>query len=430
MTRSAVSPPMKLVRKKYVWRRFVALVLLALPGAAQQPDADRIRVFLNCAAEDCHEDYLITELSFFNFVRDRFQADVQVLMVEQTTAAAGSRYTLTFKGGDRFAGLTDSASVVTKMADTDVMIRDQLLDAIKLGLAPYVLKTGLKTGMRVRYETRPVEALVLPDDPWNNWVFTLGLDGNFNGESRRSSLNTSSYLSAYRITPQSKVMADVWYDYTVTQFRLDSQSIRIPVDNYGASLYYAHSLSEHWSAGFFAGVEHDKFRNIRLQHRVAPAIEYNFYPFSENTKRQLRLGYQLGYQYLTYRETTVFDRLRELRSYQQMSLVANYAQPWGTVNGVVQARSFLDNLRQNRFTTRLNLALRLFEGFSLNVEGSFSLVNDQISLARRVASEEEFLLRGTQLPTRLLYECRVGLTYTFGSTNNSIVNPRFENMDD
>jgi len=76
------------------------------------------------------------------------------------------------------------------------------------------------------------------------------------------------------------------------------------------------------------------------------------------------------------------------------------------------------------------VALRLFEGFSLNVEGSFSLVNDQISLARRVASEEEFLLRGAQLPTRLLYECRVGLMYTFGSTNNSIVNPRFENMDD
>lgn len=418
------------IRKINAWWRLTFLCLLAPPVAAQQPDSDRVRVFLNCAAEDCFEDYLITELSFFNFVRDRFQADVQVLLVEQTTAASGSRYTLTFTGGERFAGLTDSATVVTKMADTDVMIRERLLEAIKVGLAPFVLKTGWKTGLRVEYETRPVEALVLPNDPWNSWVFTLGADGNFDGESRRNSLETSGYLSAYRITPQSKVITDVWYEYTLNQFRLDSQSIRIPVDNYGGSLYYAHSLSEHWSAGFFAGMEHDKFRNIRLQHRVAPAVEYNVYPFSENTKRQLRLGYQVGYQYLTYREATVFDRLREFRPYHQVSLVANYAQPWGTVNGVVQARSFLDNLRQNRFTTRLNVALRLFEGFSLTVEGSFSLVNDQISLARRVASEEEFLLRGTQLPTRLLYECRVGLMYTFGSTNNSIVNPRFENMDD
>jgi len=343
---------MSLVWKTNAWWLLAPLLMLARPGTAQQPDSDRIRVFLNCAAEDCFEDYLITELSFFNFVRDRFQADVQVLLVEQTTAASGSRYTLTFKGGERFAGLTDSASVVTKMADTDVMIRERLLETIKVGLAPFVLKTGWKTGLRVSYETRPTEALVLPDDPWNNWVFTLGLDGNFDGESRRNSLETSSYLNAYRVTPQSKIMADVWYDYTVNQFQIDSQSIRIPVDNYGASLYYAHSLSEHWSAGFFAGAEHDKFRNIQLQHQVAPAIEYNFYPFSENTKRQLRLGYQLGYQYLTYRETTIFDRLREFRPYQQVSLVANYAQPWGTVNGVVQARSFPDNLRQNRFTTR------------------------------------------------------------------------------
>jgi hypothetical protein len=414
-------------------RTFLLLALVstrAVWGYAQATHPDRIKIFLNCAGEDCHEDYLITELSFFDVVRDRFQADVQVLIIEQITAAAGSRFSLSFLGQKRFAGLTDSAAVVTKASDTDVMVREALLAAIKTGLARYVLQTAWKSGVRVEYEARPPEALVLPQDRWKNWVFTVGLDGEFDGESRRSSVNVNTYASAYRITPNAKIMADVQYEYNVNQFRLDSQTIRIPVDNYSAALYYAHSLSGQWSAGFFAEAEHDKFQNLRLQHRLAPAIEYNFYDFSENTRRQLRLGYQVGYRRFSYLETTIFDRIWELRPYHQVALVANYAQPWGTVNAVVQARSFLDRFSQNRFTTRVNLGLRLFEGFNLNVEGFVSLVNDQISLARRVASEEEFLLRGTQLPTRLLYEGRIGLTYTFGSTNNSIVNPRFENIDD
>ena len=362
---------------------------------AQPAQFERIKIFLNCTGEDCHQEYLVNELYFFDFVRDRFQAEVQVLLIEQTAASSGSRFTLNFIGQKRFAGIKDSTTLTTKPADPEVIIRAQLLAAIKTGLAHYVLRTGWETALRVDYVTRPPEGRVLPDDPWNSWIFTVGLDGDFDGESRRSSLNANAYLSAYRITPSSKIMADVDYEYTVNQFRLASQNVRVPVDNYSGVFYYAHSLNAHWSAGAFAEFEHDKFQNLRLQHRVAPAVEYNFYNFSENTKRQLRLGYQAGYRQLSYLETTVFDRNQEFRPYHQLALVANYAQPWGSVNAVVQGRSFLDNFAQNRFTTRLNLSLSLFEGFRLNVEGSFSLVNDQISLARRVASEEELLLRGT-----------------------------------
>lgn len=411
---------------------FFLLILLIQPCRmlfAQQKPPERIKIFLNCTGEDCHEEYLINDLSFFDFVRDRFQADVQVLLVEQTAASSGSLFTLYFIGQKQFDGIRDSTTVTTKPADTDVIIRERLLEAIKTGLANYALRTDWKTALRVDYTARPPEERIVPNDPWNSWVFTVGLDGDFNGESKRSSLTANGYLSAYRITPKSKIMADIDYEYTVNKFQLANQNIRVWVDNYSGLFYYTRSLNAHWSAGGFVEFEHDKFQNIRLQHRVAPALEYNFYNFSENTKRQLRLGYQAGYRHLSYLETTIFDRNREFRPYHQLALVANYAQPWGSVRAVVQGRSFLDNVAQNRFTTRLNLSLRLFEGFNLNVEGSFSLVNDQISLARRVASEEEILLRGTQLPTRLLYEWRIGCTYTFGSTNNSIVNPRFEDID-
>jgi hypothetical protein len=397
---------------------------------AQQQQDERIKIFLNCTDTDCFQNYIISELTFFDFVRDRFQADVQVLIVQQTNAAAGQKFTLRFIGQKKFENLLDSATFNTKMSDTEADRREILLTTVKLGLSRFVFASAWRDKVIIDYPTRTEDELVLETDKWRNWVFTIGTDGNVDGESNRSSLNISTYLSIYKITPKAKFIFDTWYDFTRNKFKLDSLNISVPVRNYGAWTYYAHTLSEHWSAGIFGDIVHDEFRNIAIQHRVAPAIEYNIYPFSENTKRQLRIGYQVGYRHFKYAETTIFDLNSETRPYQQLSLVAIYTQPWGTINGTMQGRSFLDVFAQNRLTASVNLSLRLFEGFNLTMEGTSSIINDQISLSKQVASEEEFLLRGAQLPTNFLYQISFGFTFTFGSTNSSIVNPRFENIDD
>jgi hypothetical protein len=80
-------------------------------------------------------------------------------------------------------------------------------------------------------------------------------------------------------------------------------------------------------------------------------------------------------------------------------------------------------------TAQLSMSIRLLQGLNLTVGGSGSVVNDQISLSKIVASEEQLLLRGSQLPTSVLYRMNVGFNFTFGSTNNSIVNPRFQQID-
>ena len=58
--------------------------------------------------------------------------------------------------------------------------------------------------------------------------------------------------------------------------------------------------------------------------------------------------------------------------------------------------------------------------------GSLSLVRDQISIAKGKASEQEILLQRRQLATSYSYFAGIGLTYTFGSIFNNVVNPRFE----
>ncbi|RLD52027.1 MAG: hypothetical protein DRI97_14975 [Bacteroidetes bacterium] len=64
---------------------------------------------------------------------------------------------------------------------------------------------------------------------------------------------------------------------------------------------------------------------------------------------------------------------------------------------------------------------------SLRVRGGVARINDQLSLVRGSASEAEILLQLQELQTSYHLEGGLGLTYTFGSIYNNIVNPRFGN---
>ena len=390
----------------------------------------RIRLFINCRASDCFEDFFKTELSFFQTVRDQAQADVQVFLIQQETAGGGQRYTLRFIGQQEFVGVEDSSTVITEAAATEADARARLLTAITTGLVPYVMRTSWRDAIRVSFPTRSGDALLAVRDPWRAWVFTLGISGNIDGESNRRSMRTENYGAITKITPTHKTVLNAWYEATRTRITYDTVDVKVTVSSGGIRPYYAHALGDHWSVGILGSVWYDRYRNIRLHYRLAPAVEYNIFPHRENTRRQLRIGYQIGQRRYEYYDTTVYDILGEWRPYQQLAVVAAAAQPWGSLSGLLQYNAFLNNLRQDRYSARLQMSVRLARGVNFTVNGSGSIVNDQISLSKRAASEEQLLLRGQQLPTAVLYAMGVGLNVVFGSTNNSIVNPRFEGIDD
>ena len=69
------------------------LILKSWSLLAQTPNPS---LFLNCSRE-CYQDFLKTELSYFDFVRDRFEADIQILIIEQEQSNGGKKFTLQFK---------------------------------------------------------------------------------------------------------------------------------------------------------------------------------------------------------------------------------------------------------------------------------------------------------------------------------------------
>ncbi|HEV3483913.1 MAG TPA: hypothetical protein VG106_00795, partial [Vicinamibacterales bacterium] len=70
------------------------------PAAATRSDA--VRVFLDCNV--CDENFIRTEVTFVNYVRDRTAADVHVLVTTQGTGGGGIQYSLQFIGLGRFTG--------------------------------------------------------------------------------------------------------------------------------------------------------------------------------------------------------------------------------------------------------------------------------------------------------------------------------------
>jgi hypothetical protein len=185
------------------------------------------------------------------------------------------------------------------------------------------------------------------------------------------------------------------------------------------------SLNEHWSIGAVGSLSSSTFLNHRFRMRAGPAIEYSVFPYSESTRRLLTLYYTAGYHRFDYREITLFDKTEETLADQLLEASLNLRQPWGNAFASAQIAQYLTDLDKYRISGFGELEVRLFKGFSVEVFGELSRRRDQIYLPKGEASNEEILVRQRELATGYQYDISFGISYSFGSIYNNIVNPRF-----
>jgi hypothetical protein len=187
------------------------------------------------------------------------------------------------------------------------------------------------------------------------------------------------------------------------------------------------SISDHWSAGVSFWYDWDTFKNISSNKGVAPAVEYNLFPYSESTRRELRSLYLLHYRDRAYVDTTLYDKIAEKLLYQSLDITLELTERWGLVETTLSAANYLHDFKKNMLSFRVNLSLRLFRGLSVDFSGQYSAVHDQIHLAKGGGSEEDILLRRKEQATNYRYSSSIGISYTFGSIYSNVVNPRFGN---
>lgn len=415
---------------------FCGLVLvLVYSASAQQPDSlrrtDRLRVFLDCQNVNCDFDFVRTEIRFVDWVRNRQDAGIHLLVTSQTTGGGGRELTLAFIGQGAFAGNDQTLRTVSPQTASDDEQRQILARAFKLGLARYAVGTPVADRITVTY-TAPANdsgAAAPPKrDPWNYWLYSLSVNGNLNGESRSKFSQFYGNISANRTTEALKVRLSTSGSYGENKFILSDGTFTSYSHSYGANGLVVKSLGPHWSAGPSISASSSTFFNHKLALRTGISAEYNIFPYGESTRRQLTFLYTLGGARFRYEDTTIFDRINETRSTQSLAVSLDVKQRWGSASLSVDGDQYFHDLSKYNLGASADGDLRLFKGFSLNLFGQASLLRDQLYLPKGGATDEEVLIRRRQLATSYRYFGFFGIRYSFGSIYNNVVNPRFGNQ--
>ena len=409
------------------------------PAPAATTERQMPRVFLDCTR--CDDDYVRKEVTFVDYVRNREDADVHVLVTLQDTGGGGRQWTMKFIGLGANKGVDQSLTYNSPQTATPDEVRAGFVEVFKRGLVRYALDTAI--GSRLQVSLKKADAGEKPAggrDPWNFWVFEIDGRGDFNGEESSKGRSISASFDANRTTDAWRTSIDVGASYRDTKFFLDDdeeedddadgsgggqRTILSVRRNMEASGILVKSLTQHWSVGVMGSAESQTFRNFTVNTRVAPGIEYNFFPYSESTRRMLTVQYTLGHVYHRYREETIFGKLRDQLIDQRAEVGLSMRQPWGSANAELNFVQYLDDPSKYSLGVDGGAEIRLFKGFSVNFFGELSRTRDQIYLPRGEASTDEILLRQRQLLTGYQYYFSFGFGYTFGSIFNNIVNPRF-----
>jgi hypothetical protein len=271
-------------------------------------------------------------------------------------------------------------------------------------------------------------------DKWNLWTYTANTNMFVRAEERQQQVNGSLSMSANRATEKWKMNLSVSGNVNTQKFEIpatavrDAFTVRNEQRTYNANALVVRSLSDHWSAGLKLGAGYSDFLNQKLALRAQPAIEYNVFPWTEQTRRQLTFLYNVGPNLYRYQRTTVFDLDEETRFSQQLTASLVARQQWGSSNVSLDWLNYLHDFNRNALTLSGSLDLRLGRGFSLNIGGSAARINDQIYLPKAGNTEEEILLQRQALETGFRITTNVGIRYTFGSIYNTIVNQRFSSL--
>jgi hypothetical protein len=423
------------------------------PPGPPPPQGEALRVFLDCQYE-CDLDYLRTEIMFVNWVRDRYDGQVLILVTSQTTGGRGTDYTLTFIGQRDLAGRTDTLHYITQPGATGDETRRGMARLLRLGLVRFSMATPLAAHLDVRFAppggpggpNGPGGAARERRDPWHRWVYSASLNSYLNGQESYSDRQFSGNLSASRITEAWKIELSLYgsdyrsrYTYqvsmdstyqlapgvdTTVSFLVDTTT-RATRQSWSGSARVVGSLGAHWSAGLQAAVSGSTSANTDLKASVMPAIEYDLFPYAQSTRRQLRFNYQVGIETAQYHDTTVYFKTAETYFKHELDVALGLRQPWGSASLSLSGTQFWNDARNPNLDLYGSLSVRVIRGLSANAWGGYSFVRSQRYLRAEVATPQDVLLQLQQLRTSYQYWGGFGFSYTFGSVYNNVVNPRF-----
>jgi hypothetical protein len=407
---------------------FIFTCFLVLNTHSQNIKNQNLRVYLDCQSY-CDKDYIKREIPFVDYVNDRFQSNIYILINSQTTGSGGRDYKLQFVGQENFKGVVDTLSYIRQSTATDDEDRQLMVQTIKMGLVKYIARTDKVKDLQITYNNpgqTEGDSESEEKDPWNLWVFNLRVNGFLNGDKNYSSNSFSTGASASRVTEEVKTTTSISYNLNENRFGEGEDAFRFTNRNYYGSNTTVWSVTDHWSAGFYASAQKSDFGNYDSFLSLSPAVEYNLFPYSESNNHYVGFMYKVGPRYFDYKEETIFFETSELRFRQEISLDLSFNQKWGQISGSASFGHYFHDFEKNRLSFSTFTDLRLYKGLSLTFNGYYAFQRDQLNIIKGDITNEDLLTRRRQLNSNFSFYTSFGIRYRFGSLFNNVVNPRFE----
>ena len=411
--------------------KLMTLVIILLWVTLIYSDAileEKLKIYIDYPDGDLN--YFREEISNVNFVRFMQEADVYILFSKQSTGSRGKKYTVDFTGQKRFEGIDESLTFILEKDDTDDDERQKSVHTIKLGLIRYFSRTNFADEIAISFPIEQKTEEII--DRWNNWVFEIDVSCFLNGQETSKFLNLWGSISAERVTKEIKTEISFFGSYNQNKFDYGDEVTESSSDSKSFNASVIKSINDHWSYGLWSYIYDSSYSNIDLSVGISPGIEYNIFPYSESNRKQLRLQYKLHPGFTDYHEETIYEKLFEKTLKHSFTTEIEYIQSWGSVSASIIASQYLiigdlilDSYEKNKLTLYSNISWKIFKGLSFNLWGNISRIHDQLSISAGDVSTEDLLLKRKELETQYSYFASIGLSYSFGSIYNNIVNPRF-----
>jgi len=378
---------------------------------------DALNVFMEAS------DYIRKEIPYINYVRDIRDADVYIISTYQPIGSGGREGTYYLVGQHAFEGMRDTVSYTTVPAETEDVIRQKQIATLKMGLMRYVARTPLAKYISIRF-TEPLSETV-STDKWDSWVFSPRISAFLLGEKTYKTSNISTGIRANRITENLKVNLNLSYSFSKDRYDIEDEVIISDRNSTYFNSLVVESISDHWSIGGSVGLMASTYNNLDFRFELMPGIEYDLFPYSESTRRQLRFLYRVGYNFADYTDTTIYNMVKENLWLHSLDIAYEVVQKWGSIDVNIGYSNYLHDWSKNNLDFGGEISLRIARGLSVNIYGNYSIIHDQLGLVKGEVTTEEVLLRRRELETQYFFYTSFGFSYTFGSIYNNVVNPRF-----
>lgn len=416
------------MKRFYTLICFLLTFFLTANAQQQEEPSDSLRknavkIFIDCSY--CDMNHIRREIPYVNYVRDVKEAQLYIRETRQNTGSGGREYSYLFTGQGIYEGLNDTLVYASRPDDTRDFVREGRTNMMKMGLMRYVARTPIYKEVSIKHTGKAEEEEV--SDKWNNWVFEIETRPRFESEESRKEFTFENSFKVNKITPEWKIEFDFDHELERTKYTYDGETITKEKTEVQLENLVVKSLGEHWSIGNRFKLLTSTFSNIDFRLDIFPSIEYNLYPYSESTHHQLRFLYGIGASLNQYLDTTIYGKIDENLAQHQLQIAYQVQEKWGSINVSLEGSNYLHDFTKNKIELDGSVNIRIIKGLSFSIRGGIARIRDQLSLVGEELSEADILLQLQEMESAYNVDGGIGLTYTFGSIFNNVVNPRFGN---